>query len=297
MSIRVQCLDPQDRISGLLGLATDSKILVLQPDYAASVATVYAELVLVRAGKGDDGKKPIPYSASKRTFPIINISADLITLSSRGLFIATVDGLGHASNTGGSCFELIQSTEEPNPTRFVSYDGSSLMEEMARSLLCKRYQKRPMLPDFSLRCFDEITLRALHIIKDYKSFFPEWFQYNKCFLIHGCSLEDWVHDWMACCSAPSADEGVSADAKLYTLDAAATMYYYRKRLMTTREGGFGMAPHNSQPGDEVWVLFGCSVPVVHPASGMSLLGRVMPMELWTGRRLPSMRKKRGRRGQ
>lgn len=153
-----------------------------------------------------------------------------------------------------------------------------------------------MLPGFSLRCFDEITLQALHIIKDYKSFSPEWFQYNKCFLIHGCCLEDWVHDWMACCSTPSADEGVSADAKLYTLDAAATMYYYRKRLMTTTEGGFGMAPHNSQPGGEVWVLFGCSVPVVHPASGMSLLGRVMPMALWTGRRLPSMRKKRGRRG-
>lgn len=39
-------MDPRDRISGLLGLATDSKILVPQPDYAASVATVYTELVV-----------------------------------------------------------------------------------------------------------------------------------------------------------------------------------------------------------------------------------------------------------
>ena len=37
--------------------------------------------------------------------------------------------------------------------------------------------------------------------------------------------------------------------------------------MTTTDGRIGMVPQSSRPGDQVWIVFGCSVPVVVRVSG------------------------------
>ena len=36
----------------------------------------------------------------------------------------------------------------------------------------------------------------------------------------------------------------------------------QRRLMTTKDGKIGMVPGRTQKEDQIWVLFGCSIPLV-----------------------------------
>ncbi|CAI9634545.1 unnamed protein product [Alternaria burnsii] len=217
---------------------------------------------LMKIKKRGDWDIPAPYLASSDIPAKVNFSPDMALLSTSGLLVATIDGLGYARDLCANEFNLIQSCAEPNLVRSDSCNGSKLRVNIARALLCGRYKRRPIPARFCNPAFGEITLRAIRGIEDKGSYFPGWFEKNDSFLICGRSMRGWIEEWYAEFSSPSAKEKLSSDAHQYTLDAAAVMFYYRKRIMTTTDGRFGMAPHSSRSGDQVWVLFGCSVPVV-----------------------------------
>jgi hypothetical protein len=314
-TLGAKCADPRDRIYGALGLAADSRILVPQVDYSASLLIVYANLVeahvstyerldiiclgrvnrtqglptwvpdwsgqaygtlymasmwatceldheLHRIGSRSQEAIAVCYNASRDISPKVRFSPDHTWLQSEGLFIATIDGLGQASDLSSHEAPLVQSrgsiNREVNP---AIYHPSDLKQAFTRALLCDRFDNKPLDPAFGNPAFLELTHRARHGIKDPASYFHGWFQKNKSFLVHGRSFEDWVQEWTAGMPDPIPEDEVSANAHLYTLDAAATQSYYRKRLMSTLEGPFGMGPHEARPGDQIWVLFGCSVPV------------------------------------
>lgn len=67
-----------------------------------------------------------------------------------------------------------------------------------------------------------------------------------------------------------------------------------KRLMTTNEGFFGVAPYGTEPGDVVAILFGSSVPIIlHPvSSGMhTVVGEVYVHGIMYGEVMEELRKK------
>jgi hypothetical protein len=41
-----------------------------------------------------------------------------------------------------------------------------------------------------------------------------------------------------------------------------TTEWMTRRLMTTNEGHIGMVPCRAQKGDQIWVLLGCSIPLI-----------------------------------
>jgi hypothetical protein len=228
---------------------------------------VWAHKELVKIGRKQEEDAPVAYSASADIPPTVEFSSDLTMLSASGLLVATIDGLGYAMDNNYVPVNLIQSRAEANQVGAGSCNGSSLREAIARALLLDRYKSRPVYPSYCNPAFDEIALRAVHSIKDSYSFFPNWFQKNRSFLIRGRSLQEWVLEWTAHYDPPSAKESVSSDSRLYTLDAASRMFLFCKRLMTTTDGRIGMVPQSSRPGDQVWIIFGCSVPVVVRVSG------------------------------
>ncbi|CAN9311553.1 unnamed protein product [Alternaria sp. RS040] len=242
------------------------------PDWSGQVSNVYYMVSqqnrmrehqeLMKIEKRGDWDIPAPYLASSNIPAKVHFSPDMALLSTSGLLVATIDGLGYARDLSANEFNLIQSCAEPNLVRSDSCNGSKLRVNIARALLCGRYKRRPIPARFCNPAFGEITLRAIQGIEDKGSYFPGWFEKNDSFLICGRSMRGWIEEWSAEFSSPSTKEKLSSDAHQYTLDAAAVMFYYRKRIMTTTDGRFGMAPHSSRSGDQVWVLFGCSVPVV-----------------------------------
>ncbi|KAF2670886.1 hypothetical protein BT63DRAFT_423162 [Microthyrium microscopicum] len=120
----------------------------------------------------------------------------------------------------------------------------------------------PLKPDISIGGFDELLLRAINDSKDPNYDFFEWWTMNKSVVIQGRSLEEWQLDWTSSLNSPIDLNAMSPDAHLYAIHACEKIYRYQLRLMTTREGALGMGPHTASLEDQVWILFGCRVPVV-----------------------------------
>jgi hypothetical protein len=160
---------------------------------------------------------------------------------------------------------VVNLQQQGHRAKFRSSDSATLKKGFACLLLCDRYQDKPLEPEFRNQSFQELISRAAQNINDVSSFFKNWYMENSSLIIQGRTLKDWTQERLndAAIEPPLSNQPVSVNTNWYTLDAAAKMFHYRKRLVTTVEGLISMAPFESQLGDQVWILFGCSVPVIH----------------------------------
>ncbi|KAF1991767.1 hypothetical protein K402DRAFT_367087, partial [Aulographum hederae CBS 113979] len=181
--------------------------------------------------------KPVPYCAAGDSVPKSRFSADLKELTVSGFVLDTIDSLAFGRKLNMEEFAIQQadestltSSESGGRSHVTPMSSEQVRDALWHSLILDRYHGQPVGAgeDFD-EAFDTIFSRAAAGIKDPASFFPDWYEHNKSFVIHGRSLEEWAAEWLGDGEVPKEEEGIGENARVYTLDIASVMFYKRKR--------------------------------------------------------------------
>jgi len=160
-----------------------------------------------------------------------------------------------------------EATREDHPKDHATLDCLfKILETIKRCLLLDRkdrYLSYPTPPGYLLEEFLALCLSSLRTPSDVEPPFRDWFEMTKNFQIQGYSLQELclAIEKSGTSMSDSYDRDMSHHHSFLsrfkdTTDGMAC------RILTTDEGYVGMGPCRVQPGDQVWVLIGCSIPLV-----------------------------------
>jgi hypothetical protein len=229
----------------------------------------------------------ISYTAGLIKGPLeATFSDDSRILILKGIMLDYVDGVGglkivHEDRDGDEAeanvvYEAIPSTSPVNALARngdVSYDkndvmdASMLLEQIGRCLLLNRkdrYLKVESPVGYRFDEFQALCLTAMNTpgAAELNPRFLDWFQRNKDLQIQGHSLE------RICTLTPKLEKSKAIklddifDQDSFVSRFTDTTRWMVRRLMTTNSGNIGVVSGRAQKGDQIWVLLGCSVPVV-----------------------------------
>ena len=263
------------------------------PDWRiVTVPWVVPAMVCQSAGQHIGNFRPLPlrgapdfYTAGRIVGPAnAVISEDLRILTCRGIMVDNVDGIGglkvvHRDREGNEddwdeIHDYIASTSSVNAP---SGDNSSLeiktdpqhlaklMEQVGQCILLNRkdrYLGDKSPPGYLFNEFQALCHYSLKTPGLVYPLFLDWFQRNKSLCIQGYSLAE--------LSERFGEQEESSKINLNDLSKQTsfvsrfkdTTEWMQRRLMTTKDGKIGMVPGRTQKEDQIWVLFGCSIPLV-----------------------------------
>lgn len=106
--------------------------------------------------------------------------------------------------------------------------------------------------------------KARQFMERYHPKLLSWLEDNETFLVDGQTLEDWIQK---ADKFPVPDYSLSVRVLRKYMQRIAQVVECGMRLATTRDGRVGMVHPQTQRGDVICSLLGCSLPVVLRASG------------------------------
>ena len=214
---------------------------------------------------------------------VARFSTDLRTLTCQGLRIDFVDGIGGLKIDHGDkdnteydwnrvydCVYSSSSINKPtlsDPEMSPKLEPDIALQLMKHICLClllgrkDRYLRYAspfgyLLDEFYALCIAALRNERLH------PRFLDWFQRNKNLHIQGYTFEE-------ICLAASLPEGSNlvdltdmSNLQSFLSRFTDTTKWMSRRLMTTINGQIGMVSSGTQKGDQIWILLGCSVPVI-----------------------------------
>jgi len=229
----------------------------------------------------------ISYAAGRIKGPLqVTFSDDSRMLNCQGIMIDYIDGVGglklsHGDTDGGEAawnrvYDSINSTSSANihgtreavsQNKINAKHATMLLERIGRCLLLNRTDRYLKYESPVGYLFDEFQPLCRAAIEtpgatQLHPRFLDWFQRNKDLHIQGHSFEE-------ICKASEKFEKpreikLNDMSNMYSFLSRftdTTMWMFR-RLMTTNMGRIGMVSCRARKGDQIWVLLGCSVPVV-----------------------------------
>ncbi|KAF7956997.1 hypothetical protein EAE96_004319 [Botrytis aclada] len=224
--------------------------------------------------------------------PKYNFSTDLRILTCRGVFVDLVDGIGglkvvytdedksndevaevyqivESSSTHGTSKASQSNAKIPTQAELDSEQASRYMDQIFRSLMLNR-QDRYLSQDlpaakFSYLEFQAFCFAAMTRPGDVHPLFLDWFERNRTLRIGSHSLEQ------ICKATPLPESGSFTDHDFMDIQTNEqgfisrfrdTTKWMARRLMTTDQGLIGMVSCRARKSDQVWILLGCSIPLI-----------------------------------
>lgn len=269
------------------------------PDWRAEIVPwVVPAMACQSSGKGTGNFRPSAlqgkqtgkttlYAAGISEYPFeVKISTDHQTLSCRGLFLDSVDGIGglkagrHRDENGNErekIYDCVQSEsgfnlpllqENSNSTQTGELKpgtASVIMEDLMRCLMLDRRDRyltqELSSKEYCHKYFGDLCRTALQTPQKVDGQFLDWFQRNRQLYIQGYTLEDVCRKSKGIRSR-SRFSGDLLDRQSFLSRFNDTTQGMSRRLMITKDGNTGMVPCRTRRGDQIWVLLGCSIPVV-----------------------------------
>lgn len=219
----------------------------------------------------------------------VSFSADLQSLTCNGILIDRIDGIGglkvvhrdlNGKNDGpAEIHECINATairnipmtsaavsDSPIQTDLDPDLASTYMDHIARCLLLNRqdrYLSYKLPLEYSYQEFQTFCLAAIETPSELHPQFLDWFERNRSLHIRTYSLEQICKTAKPLKSSIKVDLADSmANERGFLSRFRDTTEWMTRRLMTTNEGHIGMVPCRARKGDQVWVLPGCSIPLI-----------------------------------
>jgi hypothetical protein len=195
-----------------------------------------------------------------------------------GVFLDVIDGLGAILGQNSTCqlSQVIPATSNCNtaPSDIVSSKSSGqisqLLDDLVSSLVLNREDRYLSLPAPTSR----YTVELLSLIRLPCAVYDrlprrcklaiQWYHANKNFLWRGQTLEKLCQDRISRDGIGSqydfhSSREHSFASRLIDTTGDLTM---KRRLLVSEKGTIGMAPWEARKGDLLFILIGCSVPVV-----------------------------------
>lgn len=240
---------------------------------------------------GPVGKHDV-FTAGKSRSPLeYSISTDLQKLKCQGILIDLVDGIGglqvphyrngneegetkqyHCVNPTNihEIFNISPVIGKPaDQLQLDSALASRYMDQIFRCLMFNRQERYLSYDIPAMECsyheFKTFCLAAMTTPTDVHPFFLDWFERNRSFRIGAYSLEQ------LCMAAKSPDPEDTFDVDLMDITTHErgflsrlrdTAKWMARRLMVTNECYIGTVPCRAQKGDQIWILLGCSIPLI-----------------------------------
>ncbi|ESZ95461.1 hypothetical protein SBOR_4115 [Sclerotinia borealis F-4128] len=239
------------------------------------------------------GKNHDTFTAGKSKTPLkYSFSADLQQLNCQGVFMDLVDGIGGLRLVHGDennekegvikvyqcvnttairkIFETSTVDSDSSPQdELTSEKASKYMDHIFRCLMLNRRERYLSwdLPamEHSYKDFQTFCLAAMKTPFDVHPLFLDWFERNRHLRIGSHTLEQ------LCKAAQSPEPKLSTNIDLMDISTHErgflsrfrdTTKWMARRLMTTNTEYIGMGPCRVQKGDQVWILLGCSIPLI-----------------------------------
>jgi hypothetical protein len=235
------------------------------------------------------GDYPAFYASAGTTLPDVKFSDDLQLLSCKGILVDYVDGIGGLKlarrDWAGSteyhweAHDCINSTSPTNNPRGTPLGAnlrsqdmihpsviSAALEEVICCLMLgreDRYLSRRVTPHHFYWDFKVFYLAATRNPASVPSQVVDWFQLNRFLFIRGHTLEEFCESAGTDNDSPARAGDVDiSDTNIFLLRCNDTTGSMARRLITTNKGHIGMGPYRVRKGDRIYVLLGCSVPLI-----------------------------------
>lgn len=272
------------------------------PDWRVNVQPWMVPAIAAQSGAGHIGNlRPLSlwnsagnhdfFTAGKSKSPLeCSFSADLQKLTCQGVFIDFVDGIGglkvvYTDQDGKSegvseIYQTVDSTilheksknsvveASPNESELDSNLASRYMDHIFRCLMLNRQDRYLSydLPamEYSYQDFQAFCHAAMRTPLAVHPLFLDWFERNRSLRIGSHSLE------RICKAAESIEPqsiiidfmDISTHEKGFLSRFRDTTKWMARRLMVTNGRHLGMVPCRARKGDQVWILLGCSIPLI-----------------------------------
>jgi hypothetical protein len=221
--------------------------------------------------------------------PKCSFSANLQILTCQGALIDLIDGVGglkvvhrdeHGKDGGpAEVHESINATAVRNlPPATVAGSSSTMQNELDPDIASKymdcifrclllnrkdRYLNYALPPGNSYQEFQAFCLAAMETPSTVHPQFLDWFERNRTLHIGSYSLEQICKSAKPLQSSAKVDlMDIMTNEQGFLSRFSDTTNWMTRRLMSTNEAYIGMVPCRARKGDQVWVLFGCSIPLV-----------------------------------
>jgi Heterokaryon incompatibility protein (HET) len=224
----------------------------------------------------------VTYGASGSTLIHVSFSENLKTLTSKAVYIDAIGGIAGyphlISNDVSVPRGLVSFTMfNVQPLHEISAYGTpeATRDAIWRSILFDRIpesETRPA-PDYAAAVLTHACI-SVEAGKGNPTWAVVW-QAMRDFRIAGASLHDWICDGIDLTTAEHRigealkvhleHEETGIESKLYTSvinSCASKLLELQRHLFVTQEGYIGTAPLDTERGDEVWILYGCNIPVL-----------------------------------
>jgi hypothetical protein len=279
-----QSTDPRDMIYGLMGLLDFKLAARIEPDYKASLESVYAEYTRATITTREDlsiiyqhgpGKlRQIDWPSWVPDFRSLNSKDIPSPLSEKGF------------SAGGSWAPIL-----------FSDDGMTLicqgvvvdeLEDCVFSPFCKDMEKFDEHSKVDLsRCLRRILIEApfkgwktgsmpLVSLADLLKPYPAndaartFFRRNDCVLVKDAPLKQWLIELGTAATKPAIDEPRSKaeiDARYKAEMSEVWEWLWIRTVITTKAGRLGIGTRDAREGDKVAILKGSHVPLLLRPSG------------------------------
>ncbi|CZR66684.1 related to heterokaryon incompatibility protein [Phialocephala subalpina] len=267
------------------------------PDWRAEIVPwVVPAMACQSAGKGTGNFRPSALPKQQTMRPIayvagigdhtleVKFSANRQILFCQGIFLDSVDGIGGLkagrrrdknSNEWEGVHDCVQSNSRfnlplpPINTKAILVNdlkpdtASMILSDVMRCLVLDRKDRylshRLSGEGYCHRHFRDMCRIALQTPQNVDTQFLDWFQRNRQLYIQGYTLEE------VCRKSEELESkcnGGLPDREAFLSRFDDTTQGMSRRLMTTNDGNTGMVPCRTGRGDQIWVLLGCSIPMV-----------------------------------
>jgi len=207
--------------------------------------------------------------------------ADGLVLKARGFTFDVINGLGAVELSFKRPTQISEYIDyrlvQPDQIESPYSSEIGIFKALWTSLVLGRREYRAEPSDFlhSLYVITQAS-NSTRLAENFTEALSLWFSNNMSFEIHGLTLDTWFRR--------STADPTRRDRNLEELTSRElkflkdiTLSTISKRLLFTRRGYIGMAPHEARKGDEVVLLLGSRVPVVlrkREEGGFELVGEV-----------------------
>jgi hypothetical protein len=209
-----------------------------------------------------------PYSTS------IAFPPDSEVLTCQGVYIDEIDGLGYDLSSPRSdplgLVILPRSNRNAYKTEDEGFEAlwHSIVANKARYAGSESQAPKEVGPIFLEQCRllvtkleARITDSVLQPFRDGSTHLEKWFQRNWNFTFAGKTLQSWALENETEFTIKRS-QGEDARAAIDMFHTSCMSISHNRRLATTMEGYVGHVPRETKPGDAIYVLPGCKVPVV-----------------------------------
>jgi Heterokaryon incompatibility protein (HET) len=213
-------------------------------------------------------KPSATYTASGNTKPSLRFEGlDLVV---RGFVLDAIDGLSASANsTLVQPSRLVQMPTEDNVKS--SEWALDYLNRISGCLILgrrDRYLQNPVIPKSFVADFWKFCSNVMqNNDSEVPTAFKIWFNRNRPLSIRGYPLESLIQYAALDRRWRLESENSISVTDLQSLNSFTGRFYdtivrMTRRLMVSKDGLLGIAPDQSQKGDMICILFGCSVPVV-----------------------------------